>query len=75
MRDDAEPAGGNVDEVNLFYKTSGSTLARDFYVLPISYIIFIECSVLCSAEYSRTRFLCSFIPDSKSQDSEIQDID
>ena len=36
MRDDAWPAGSNVDEVNLLYKTSGSNLARDFYVLPIS---------------------------------------
>ena len=34
MRDDAWPAGSNVDEVNLLYKTSGSNLARDFYVLP-----------------------------------------
>ena len=34
MRDDAWPTGSNVDEVNLLYKTSGSNLARDFYVLP-----------------------------------------
>ena len=35
MRDGAWPAGHNVDEVILLYKTSGSNLARDFYVLPI----------------------------------------
>ena len=34
MRDGAWPAGYNVDEDILLYKTSGSNLARDFYVLP-----------------------------------------
>ena len=35
MRDGTWPTGVNVDEVILLYKTSGSNLTRDFYVLPI----------------------------------------
>ena len=34
MPDGAWPAEDEVDEVILLYKTSGSNLARDFYVLP-----------------------------------------
>ena len=42
MRDGAWPAGHNVDEVILLYKTSGSNLARDFYVLPFPRVVISE---------------------------------
>ena len=41
MNDGAWPAEDEIDEVILLYKTSGSNMVRDFYVLPKTRLIFI----------------------------------
>ena len=61
MRDGAWPAGHNVDEVILLYETSGSNLARDFYVSDFrgfDFLLFLEIkfeSNLSKTTFSRTK--------------------